>query len=498
MIIRHPRSRPQRIVRVLCGLLAVFAAGCEQASESAAPGAAPPAAVSSDPVLGRVGASDILLADVEAPIALALYDLDMQRYRLLRQSLEIAALERLDASGQRQRIAELRLQPPSPPRLRIGIDAARTRPAADAPVTVLTFCNFESPHCVRLQNLLDQVLPLFEGGARHAARHFALPFHRNAELAALAAHCALEQGAYWRFHDLLLASSGPLNRGRLDAAARAATLDLSAFAECLDSQRYRAELASDSQAAAELGVGQLPGIFVNGLYAGSGVDAGQLTWLIESELQRLGIASPRQRAATGRSVAPLLLDAVLHSTAPGQGLAMLAPAAAPRRTGMFREGEAISHALILRRVTRDGIELVNDGRVEWLGFGDEHLVADDDEQPVAEAQPILRPHRAVPVTLDRDEVLVRLADRSGLHEVLETVPMKSGDYHQLRIQEIRPGSLYELLGLEAGDVILGVNEQPVHEAEIPLWDALEREREVRVRVMRRGGLARHYTYRFED
>ncbi len=495
---RNSRSRRQPIVLALSGLLAVFAAGCEQPPAPVAPAAAPSAAVSSDPVLGRAGGSDILLSDVEAPIALALFDVDLQRYRLLRQSLEIAALERLDASGEPQRTAELDLQPPSPPRLRIGIDAARTRPAADAPVTVLTFCNFESPHCVRLQNLLDQVLPLFEGSARQAARHFALPFHRNAELAALAAHCALEQGAYWRFHDLLLAGSGPLNRGRLDAAARAATLDLAAFAECVDAQRYRPEVAADSEAAAEVAVSQLPGIFVNGLYAGSGIDAGQLTWLIESELQRLGIGSPRQRAATERSAAPLLLDAALHSTAPGQGLAMLAPAAAPQRTGLFREGEAISHSLIVRRVTRDGIELFNDGRVEWLGFGDEHLAGDDDAPPAADAQPILRPHRAVPVTLDRDEVLIRLADRSGLHEVLETVPMKAGDYHQLRIQEVRPGSLYELLGLEAGDVILGVNEQPVHEAEIPLWDALEREREVRVRVMRRGGLARHYTYRFED
>ena len=67
----------------------------------------------------------------------------------------------------------------------------------------------------------------------------------------------------------------------------------------------------------------------------------------------------------------------------------------------------------------------------------------------------MTPHRAVPVTLDRQEVLVRLTDRLGLEQVLDTVPMTAGGYHQLRITEVRPGSLYELLGLEAGDVILG-------------------------------------------
>jgi len=45
---------------------------------------------------------------------------------------------------------------------------------------------------------------------------------------------------------------------------------------------------------------------------------------------------------------------------------------------------------------------------------------------------------------------------------------------------------------------LSVNEQPVHEASNPLWDALEKEGEVRIRVIRRGGLARHFTYRFSN
>jgi len=108
------------------------------------------------------------------------------------------------------------------------------------------------------------------------------------------------------------------------------------------------------------------------------------------------------------------------------------------------------------------------------------------------------PHRAVPVTLDRDQVQVLLSDRIALAEALQPVPMTSGGYHQLRVQTVAPGSLYELLGLESGDVILSVNEQPVHEASNPLWDALEKEGEVRIRVIRSGGLAKHFTYRFSD
>ena len=108
------------------------------------------------------------------------------------------------------------------------------------------------------------------------------------------------------------------------------------------------------------------------------------------------------------------------------------------------------------------------------------------------------PHRAVPVTLDRTEVLVRLADRASLEQLLEPVPMMAGGYHLLRIADVPEGSLYELLGLEAGDSVVLVNEQPLHEGQNPLWHALQSEEEVRLRVIRQGGLARHFTFRFDD
>jgi type II secretory pathway component PulC len=146
------------------------------------------------------------------------------------------------------------------------------------------------------------------------------------------------------------------------------------------------------------------------------------------------------------------------------------------------------------------VELLQGGEPEYIEFEatDGDRASNLPALPAEEAAPVVTPHRAVPVTLDRDEVLVRLSDRIGLAEVLEPVPMTAGGYHQLRITEVRPGSLYELLGLQPGDVILGVNEQPVHEGDNPLWRALETEDEVRVRVMRSGGIAHHYTFRFDD
>ena len=90
-----------------------------------------------------------------------------------------------------------------------------------------------------------------------------------------------------------------------------------------------------------------------------------------------------------------------------------------------------------------------------------------------------------------------MSDRVALSRELKPVAMTVDGYRLMQLGEVPTGSLFELLGLQAGDVIVAVNEQPIHEGDNPLWDALDREAEVRVRVMRRGGLARHYTYRFE-
>jgi len=169
-----------------------------------------------------------------------------------------------------------------------------------------------------------------------------------------------------------------------------------------------------------------------------------------------------------------------------------------------REGERVTPESILRRVGPDGVELLVSGRVETLSFASGaqpgKAAAAGDGAPGA-AQPatvVTTPVAgAMPVFLDREMVRERMADRVALSARLQPVEMTVDGYRLLRLDDVPTGSLYELLGLQQGDVIVAVNEQPIHEGDNPLWDALDREPEVRVRVMRRGGLAQHYTYRFQ-
>jgi protein-disulfide isomerase/type II secretory pathway component PulC len=458
-------------------------------------------------VAGSLGDTDIFLGDVEYWAGMPLYDLELQRYLLLRQTLESEVLERIDAGFDDRRQADIRLQPPLPPRLEVEPDRARLRPAGSKPVTVLAFCNMESPHCTRLQLLLSRVLPLFGDVVQFATRDLILPFHRHAALAAEAGHCAVEQDRYWAYHEFMYADSSTPDRQRVDRAARAAQLDAGLFEHCLDSGRNRDKVTADGELARVLGVDKLPAVFVNGLYAGTNPQAGQLIWLIEHELGRLGVDSPRHSPPQRSSAQAYELQAVLYSDQPGQGLVMLASGSVPGRVDSFREGDAVETHLILRRITREGVEFLNHQVSESLGFVSRTVLEPSRDPAVPEVvqEPLqddvaalAGAHRGIPVTLDRTEVLIRLADVTELEQALVTVPMTAGGYHLLRIAEIESGGLYELLGLMPGDVVVLVNEEPLHEGSNPLWNALQSEDEVRLRVMRKGAMVSHLTYRFDD
>lgn len=488
-------------MRFLLSLMVLLAA-CSRSPDAVQSDPGPQSSVvvhSPEVIVARVGDRTITATEADAPIALALHDLEMQKYRLRRQAVEAEVLRQLQEAPAPKRTAEIRLEPPAPPRLPVQADPGRVRPSGDAPVTVLAFCNFESPHCARLQRTLSQVVPLFPGVVRVAERDLPLEFHRHAGLASEAARCAAEQGNYWRFHDLLYSSGGPPDRAMLERAARGTSLDPAAFAACLDDGRYVDAVASDVALARSLGLSTVPAVFVNGLYASPDVRAADLVWLIERELATLGRASPRLVPAAAISSAPFRLRAVLVSATAGQGLVLVAPTAEPDRVVAFREGDAIATDLVVRRIDAHGVELLHRGQAERLGFDTVAAVHEPPSgEPTLEELAAAHPHRAVPVTLDRERVLALLSDRIALDRALERVPMPGGGDRLLRLEQAEPGSLYDLLGMRPGDVLISVNEQLATEAFNPLWDALVKEGEVRVRVIRRGGLAQHFTYRFGE
>jgi protein-disulfide isomerase len=161
----------------------------------------------------------------------------------------------------------LRVVSPLPP-------ARHVKGAADAPVTIVEFSDFECAYCAKAFRDLRDLERRHPGTVRIVFHHFPLDsscnphvqgrFHQAACLAAIAAECAARWGRFWEYHDRLFDAAGSLDREALVGHAVALGLDREAFATCLDDPASRAIVTDDARAGARLSVTSTPTLIING------------------------------------------------------------------------------------------------------------------------------------------------------------------------------------------------------------------------------------------
>src|SRR3989441_13056648 len=105
--------------------------------------------------------------------------------------------------------------------------------------------------------------------------------------------CALEQGKFWEYHDLLFANPNKLNREGLVEQARSLKLDEKQFDSCLSSGRHKAQIEQDLQLGLKAGLTGTPGFFINGSMLSGNLPLDAFEKTIEAELA----ASKGQRTA---------------------------------------------------------------------------------------------------------------------------------------------------------------------------------------------------------
>lgn len=156
-------------------------------------------------------------------------------------------------------------QPPPPlPAAPIPLVGAHLKGTLEAPVALVIYSDFQCPYCRRLA--LD-ALPEIEkryvstGKVVVAFRHFPLPSHASARLAAEAAACAGDQDRFWDFHDALFRAPDRLERPDLVVHASALGLNVGPFEECLSGAKT-AVVSDDLAEGRRLAVGGTPTTFV--------------------------------------------------------------------------------------------------------------------------------------------------------------------------------------------------------------------------------------------
>lgn len=137
----------------------------------------------------------------------------------------------------------------------------------DAPITIIEFSDYECPYCQRWhEQVWIELREAYPDQIRLVYRDFPLySIHPNAEPAANAANCANEQDQFWEFHELLFTGGRDLGEDTYLKYAADLGLDMNDFQQCIDENRYEAEITADYEYALSIGIQSTPTFFVNGI-----------------------------------------------------------------------------------------------------------------------------------------------------------------------------------------------------------------------------------------
>jgi protein-disulfide isomerase len=174
-------------------------------------------------------------------------------------------------------------QPTGP--VKVSVDNDPVLGDKNAPLTLIEFSDYECPFCKRA---FTDVLPELKkayidtGKVKFVYRDFPLSFHANAEKEAEAAECARSQSndaTYFKFHDQIFTKTTAGGTGlaltELPVIAKNLGLNVNQFQQCLDSGKFKDEVAKDIADGSAAGVSGTPS-WIIGTSSKDGQIEGQL------------------------------------------------------------------------------------------------------------------------------------------------------------------------------------------------------------------------------
>ncbi len=158
--------------------------------------------------------------------------------------------------------------------------------AAEAPVTIIAFGDYECPYCKRFHTqTFAQIQSAYidTGKVKYVARNFPLAFHQYAHGAAVASECALEQNQFWSYHELLY-TTPDLSPSNLISLAKTAGMDTNEFQACLSDPAISTRVRADIREGERLGVSGTPAFVINGELVSGAQPFSMLSAIIEQKL----------------------------------------------------------------------------------------------------------------------------------------------------------------------------------------------------------------------
>ena len=222
------------------------------------------------------------------------------------------ALRQIGDGMRRQKVnarrTELTRQLSAANHVKVLLEAPRVEVAAkgpskgpeSAPITIVGFSDFECSFCGRALPTLKQLQERYGDLVRVVFRDYVLPSHRNAPIAAEAAHCAGDQGKFWEMHDQLFANQRELSSITAIKYAEEMKLDRAAFERCIGSGKHKATWKAAHEEGERVGVRSTPTFFINGRMIIGAASLETFTKVIDEELDRLGVKRPAAQTVAAK------------------------------------------------------------------------------------------------------------------------------------------------------------------------------------------------------
>ncbi len=192
------------------------------------------------------------------------------------------------AEQTRKTPVEVYIPRPRRPTFDVQVGNAPMAGGKDAKVTVVEFSDYQCPFCAKGAEIIGEIKKKYGNKVRVVFKNFPLPFHNQAEGAAVAGLCANEQSAelFWKMHDEMFAHQDQLDVESLKKAAKKLGAKADQFDQCLSSNKYLDQVKADIEEGKKYKVKSTPTFFVNGQMINGAQPIETFSEIIDEELAR--------------------------------------------------------------------------------------------------------------------------------------------------------------------------------------------------------------------
>jgi protein-disulfide isomerase len=188
-----------------------------------------------------------------------------------------------------------------------------------APVTIVTFSDFQCPFCSRVEPTLDQVKSTYgPDKVRIVWKNQPLPFHDKAKPAGEAAQVVFMlkgSEAFWKFHDTAFKNQAQLSPESYEKWAAASGVDVNAFKAAMAAHKGAKKVEDDQQIANKVGANGTPAFRINGVELSGAQPFDKFKETIDKEL---GKAEAKIKAGTPKDKIYVAMSSENFKNAPAK------------------------------------------------------------------------------------------------------------------------------------------------------------------------------------